>query len=126
MLEEIARLFVCFALGEILSRSGLLPFPGSVIGLVLLYINLMILGRLPAALGTLADNVLGFLGMLFVPAGVGVLAYLDLFRTEAVPIAAAVLGGTAVTVVVTAITADRIIRSKDLRLTLPETSDVTA
>ncbi len=126
MLEEIARLFVCFALGEILSRSGLLPFPGSVTGLVLLYANLLILGRLPAALGTLADNVLGFLGMLFVPAGVGVLAYLDLFRTEAVPIAAAVLGGTVVTVAVTAMAADRIARAQDIRLTSPEASDVAA
>lgn len=125
MLEEIARLFVCFALGEILSRSGLLPFPGSVIGLVLLYANLLILGRLPAALGILADNVLGFLGMLFVPAGVGVLAYLDLFRTEAVPIAAAVLGGTAVTVAVTAVAADWIARAQDRRTSL-EVSDVAA
>ncbi len=126
MLEEIARLFMCFALGEILSRTGLLPFPGSVIGLVLLYANLLILGRLPAMLGTLADNVLGFLGMLFVPAGVGVLAYLDLFRAEAVPIAAAVLGGTAVTVAVTAMAADRIAQAQKIRLTLPETSDVVA
>ena len=125
MLEEIARLFVCFALGEILSRSGLLPFPGSVIGLVLLYAHLLILGRLPAALGILADNVLGFLGMLFVPAGVGVLAYLDLFRTEAVPIAAAVLGGTAVTVAVTAVAADWIARAQDRRTSL-EVSDVAA
>ena len=126
MLEEIARLFVCVAFGEILSRSGVLPFPGSVIGLVLLYTNLVILGRLPAALGTLADSVLGLLGMLFVPAGVGVLAYLDLFRAEAVPIAAAVLGGTAVTVAVTAIAADRIARTQELRRTLPEVSDVAA
>ena len=126
MLEEIARLFVCFALGEILARSGLLPFPGSVIGLVLLYANLLILGHLPLALGTLADNILSFLGMLFVPAGVGVLAYLDLFRAEAVPIAAAVLGGTAVTVAVTAIAADRIARAQDLRRTLPEVSDGAA
>ncbi len=126
MLEEIARLFVCFAFGETLSRSGLLPFPGSVIGLVLLYANLLILGRLPAALGALADNVLGFLGMLFVPAGVGVLAYLDLFRAEAVPIAAAVLGGTAVTVATTAVAADRIARAQELRLTVPEASDVAA
>ena len=64
--------------------------------------------------------------MLFVPAGVGVLAYLDLFRAEAVPIAAAVLGGTAITVAVTAIAADRIARAQDLRRTLPEVSDVAA
>ena len=68
MLEEIARLFLCFAAGDVLARIGVLPCPGSVCGLVLLYLDLLVLGRVPAALGTLADSVLGFLGMLFVPA----------------------------------------------------------
>ena len=77
-------------------------------------------------LGTLADNVLGFLGMLFVPAGVGVLAYLDLFRTQAIPIAAAVLGGTVVTLGTTAIAADRIARAQDRGCRAPKVSDVAA
>jgi holin-like protein len=46
--------------------------------------------------------------MLFVPAGVGVIAHLDLLRTEIVPIVAAVIGGTAVTVLVTALVAARV------------------
>ena len=126
MLEEIARLFLCFAAGDVLARIGVLPCPGSVCGLVLLYLDLLVLGRVPAALGTLADNVLGFLGMLFVPAGVGVLAYLDLFRTEAIPIAAAVLGGTVVTLGTTAIAADRIARAQDRGCRAPKVSDVAA
>ena len=145
MLEEIARLFLCFAAGDVLARIGVLPCPGSVCGLVLLYLDLLVLGRpgsrcrrglrdppprgrgrVPAALGTLADNVLGFLGMLFVPAGVGVLAYLDLFRTQAIPIAAAVLGGTVVTLGTTAIAADRIARAQDRGCRAPKVSDVAA
>jgi holin-like protein len=45
--------------------------------------------------------------MLFVPAGVGVIAHLDIFRAEAMPIMAAVIGGTAITLFVTAIVASR-------------------
>jgi putative effector of murein hydrolase len=45
--------------------------------------------------------------MLFVPAGVGVIAYLDIFKTEALPILAAVIGGTAITLFVTAIVVSR-------------------
>jgi holin-like protein len=45
--------------------------------------------------------------MLFVPAGVGVIAYFDLLKAEAVPILVAVIGGTAVTLFVTAIVASR-------------------
>ena len=108
MLPEIARVFVCLATGEILARSGVLPFPGAVTGLVLLLANLIALGRLPDALGGLADAMLGALGMLFVPAGVGVLAYADLLRTEFVPIGAAVFCGTIVTCGVTAFVANHI------------------
>jgi holin-like protein len=45
--------------------------------------------------------------MLFVPAGVGVIAYLDRLHTEIVPIVAAVIGGTVVTIGATAFAAER-------------------
>ena len=75
MLEQLARVLFWLACGEVVSRLGLLPVPGPVIGLVLLYLELAARGRLPDDLGALADRVLGLLGMLFVPAGVGVIAH---------------------------------------------------
>ncbi len=107
MLEQIARVLFWLCIGEIASRSGLLPLPAPVTGLMLLYAELAIRGKIPADLGVLADRVLQFLGMLFVPAGVGVIAYLDLLRLEFVPIVAAVIGGTAITIFVTALVANR-------------------
>jgi holin-like protein len=71
----------------------LLPIPAPVTGLILLYAELTVRGRLPDNLGVLADRLLQFLGMLFVPSGVGVIAYLDVFKAEAMPIFAAVIGG---------------------------------
>ena len=50
--------------------------------------------------------------MLFVPTGVGLLAYTHLLRTEFAPIAAAVLAGTLVTIVVTALVAKRLAESE--------------
>jgi holin-like protein len=107
MLEQIARVLFWLCVGEIASRSGLLPLPAPVTGLMLLYAELAIRGKIPDDLGILADRILQFLGMLFVPAGVGVIAYLDLLKQEATPILAAVIGGTAITVFVTAIVANR-------------------
>ncbi len=101
MLEQIARVLLWLSVGEIAARSGLLPLPAPVTGLILLYAELAIRGRLPDDLGILADRLLQFLGMLFVPAGVGVIAYLDILKTEAMPILAAVIGGTAITLFVT-------------------------
>jgi holin-like protein len=74
----------------------------------LLLANLALIGEVPPQLGRLADNVLSVLGMLFVPTGVGLLAYTHLLRTEFAPIAAAILGGTLITIVVTAFAAERL------------------
>jgi holin-like protein len=94
--------------GEIAARSGLLPLPAPVTGLILLYAELSVRGRLPDDLGILADRLLQFLGMLFVPAGVGVIAYLGVLKTEAIPIFAAVIGGTAITLFVTMVVVSRL------------------
>jgi len=107
MLEQIARVLFWLCVGEIASRSGLLPLPAPVTGLMLLYAELAIRGKIPEDLGVLADRILQFLGMLFVPAGVGVIAYLDLLKLEFVPILAAVIGGTAITIFITAVVANR-------------------
>ncbi len=106
MLEQIARVMFWLCVGEIAARSGLLPLPAPVTGLILLYAELTVRRKLPDDLGVLADRLLQFLGMLFVPAGVGVIAYLDVLKTEALPILAAVIGGTAITLFVTMVIAN--------------------
>jgi holin-like protein len=106
MLEQIARVLFWLGVGEIAARSGLLPLPAPVTGLILLYAELAARGKLPDDLGVLADRLLQFLGMLFVPAGVGVIAHLDVLKSEAIPILAAVIGGTAITLFVTMVVAN--------------------
>jgi len=101
MLEQIARVLFWLSVGEIAARSGLLPLPAPVTGLILLYADLAGRGKLPDDLAVLADRLLQFLGMLFVPAGVGVIAHLNVLKTEALPILAAIIGGTAITLFVT-------------------------
>lgn len=104
MLEAIARVIVWLGLGEILTRLGLVPVPGPVIGLVLLYLDLLWRKSLPDDLGRLADRMLALFGLLFVPAGVGVVAHAGVLQAEFLPIAAAVIGGTVVTLLATVAT----------------------
>ena len=47
MPEQIARVLFWLCIGEITSRSGLLPLPAPVTGLVLLYAELAIRGKVP-------------------------------------------------------------------------------
>src|SRR6476620_5649446 len=108
MLEQISRVMFWLCVGEIAAKSGLLPLPAPVTGLILLYADLAVGGKLPDDLGVLADRLLQFLGMLFVPAGVGVIAYLDVLKAEALPMSAAVIGGTAITLLVTMVVANRL------------------
>ena len=108
MIEEVARVFLFLALGETLARLGGLPVPGPVIGLVLLYANLTWLGGVPESLGQVADGVLKAFGLLFVPAGVGVIAYLHLLQTDFLAIIGALIGGTIVTIAAVALLADRL------------------
>lgn len=104
MLEAVSRMLIWLCLGEALMRLGLVPVPSPVTGLVLLYLDLLYHGRLPDDLGRLADRMLALFGLMFVPAGVGVIAHSDVLRAEAVPIGAAILGGTIVNLLAIVVT----------------------
>ena len=76
MLQGLAILLTLQSMGEALSRLLHLPYPGPVIGMVLLLIAL----RWPAVqvrVRSVADFLLAHLSLLFVPVGVGVITQLD-------------------------------------------------
>jgi len=78
MLAAIAALLVCQLTGEAVVRAVDLPFPGPVVGMILLFVLMLARAPLPAALGNTADGLLQHLSLLFVPAGVGVVQHLEL------------------------------------------------
>ena len=76
-LRGLAWLLGMQSLGELLSRALALPFPGPVVGMVLLLFALrwqMVRGPV----GQCADFLLAHLSLLFVPVGVGVMTHLAL------------------------------------------------
>uniref|UniRef100_UPI0035B2572D CidA/LrgA family protein n=1 Tax=Hylemonella sp. TaxID=2066020 RepID=UPI0035B2572D len=76
-LRGFAWLLVLQSAGELLARALRLPFPGPVVGLVLLLAALNIEAvRTPVA--ACADFLLSHLSLLFVPVGVGVMTHLGL------------------------------------------------
>jgi holin-like protein len=96
MIGALATLLVCQLAGELAARALSLPVPGPVIGMVLLFAALLLRGRdaPPEELSRAADALLGNLGLLFVPAGVGVVLYLPLLARDWAPLSLAVLAGT--------------------------------
>jgi len=76
-LRGLAWLLALQSLGELLARGLTLPFPGPVIGMLLLLLALRWpLVREPVA--ACANFLLSHLSLLFVPVGVGVMTHLGL------------------------------------------------
>jgi holin-like protein len=103
VLQVLALLLICQLIGEVASRAANLPVPGPVLGMVLLLLVLLAMRRVPAALERTARRLLDNLSLLFVPAGVGVIAHLDILRRQWLPIAAAIVGSTVLAMLVTAL-----------------------
>jgi holin-like protein len=104
MIRGLSILLCCQLLGEVLARALHLPVPGPVIGMALLFSALLVrdslAGRDGAApetgpgLGQTADGLLSNLGLLFIPAGVGVVVYLPQLARDWAPLSLAVVAGT--------------------------------
>ena len=108
MLAALTWLLLYQLTGEILAHVLDLPVPGPVIGMALLFITLVIRGYgarpIPRALQQTANTLLQHLSLLFVPAGTGVMLYLQLIMDEWLPISIALvistLGGMTVTALI--------------------------
>lgn len=100
-LRGLSWLLVLQSIGEVLARGLALPFPGPVVGMVLLLLALRWrVVREPVAV--CADFLLSHLSLLFVPVGVGVMTHLSLVSQYGVRmlvvIVVSTLAGLAVTV----------------------------
>jgi putative effector of murein hydrolase LrgA (UPF0299 family) len=101
MLGYLTLIFACQLAGELTAVATGWPIPGPVIGMVLLLVGLAVRGGIPDDLGSVADSLIRNLSLLFVPAGVGVMQHLRLIGEEVVPITAALVVSTLLTIAVT-------------------------
>jgi len=99
MLKAFLILIAAQLVGTGLQRAGHLPLPGPVLALLL--------AARPAwrsrGLDPVASGLLRHMGLLFVPAGVGLIDHLDLLRSQTLPLLAGLVGSTLLTLVVTAL-----------------------
>ena len=95
--------------GEVLRQTLHLPLPGPLLGMVLLTILLVARGSagaaaeraIPPSLLSAANGLIVNMGLLFVPAGVGIIAELDVLRREWLAILAGLVVSTVLGLVVT-------------------------
>jgi putative effector of murein hydrolase LrgA (UPF0299 family) len=101
MLGYLTLIFCCQLAGELTVAASGLPVPGPVAGMVILFAGLLVNGGIPAQLADIADALLANLALLFVPAGVGVMLHAGLIGRDWLPISAALIASTALTIAVT-------------------------
>jgi len=90
-------------LGELISTSFSLSVPGPVIGMACLLVVLLLREKIDTNLATVAASFSQHLGLLFVPAAVGVVSFLPVLSTHGWAVALVLLLSVAITIVTTAL-----------------------
>jgi holin-like protein len=109
----------CELIGEVLRRALHLPLPGPVIGMFLLAVALIVGGDDEAVgvtdkysqLSRTANALIANMGLLFVPAGVGVIAEFGVLRQNWLPILVGLVVSTVLGLVVTGLVMHRLCRA---------------
>ena len=105
MIYGLVQILLFQSLGELVSKFVLPTLPGPVIGLVLLVLWLVIRKGVNAELAMVADGFSQYLGLLFVPAAVGVVLFLPQLKANALAIISALIGSVVLTIASSAIVA---------------------
>ena len=103
MIAGLVEILLFQGMGEVVSRFLVPTIPGPVIGLLLLLAWFRIRRGIPARVALVADALVGHLGLLFVPAAVGVVMFLPQLREHAAAVVVALVLSVVATVAVSAV-----------------------
>jgi holin-like protein len=103
MISGLVQILLFQGLGELVSRFLLPLIPGPVIGLVLLLGYLVIRKSVPAPIDLVAAALVQHLGLLFVPAAVGVVLFWPQLKAHAFAVVLALVASVVLAIAVPAL-----------------------
>ncbi|QID17188.1 CidA/LrgA family protein [Nitrogeniibacter mangrovi] len=115
MLNAMTVLLGFQLIGEIITRLAGWPIPGPVIGMALLFLVLVLRRGPGEELSRTSNGLLSHLSLLFVPAGTGIMLHADRLASEWLPLAAALLASTLLTLGVSAVCLHLLVRKGQQR-----------
>ncbi|MFC6651544.1 CidA/LrgA family holin-like protein [Paenibacillus rhizoplanae] len=102
IIAEVCLLYVFFLAGDYLQELLHLPIPGSIVGLLLLFV-LLLLKIVPVKLIENGSSfILAYLPMFFIPATAGIMNHLDIFSGRGLLLIGILIISSVLTMVVTA------------------------
>ncbi|MTD31298.1 CidA/LrgA family protein [Planomicrobium sp. YIM 101495] len=101
--------------GEWLVNLFNIPFPGSIIGFLLLFAALCLKLVPLRAIEAGAQGILAFLPLFFVPATVGIMSYFDLFAGSGVWLIVIIVVSTFLTIIVSGLVSQSVAGTVDKR-----------
>lgn len=91
----------CLYTGQFMVQLFALPFPGALMGLLLLLGILMVMGKVPESLDRVAQLLLKHLSIFFIPATLAVVLYKEQLQDQLGLLALTLVGTTAFSLMVT-------------------------
>lgn len=104
MIAGLVEILLFQGAGELVSHFLVRSIPGPVIGLLLLLAWFRVRDRVEEPVNEVASALMRYLGLLFVPAAVGVVKYWPQLASHWVAVVAALVASVLLTVAVTALT----------------------
>lgn len=92
LIKQISFFLAFWFLGEVISHFLISSIPGSIIGMLLLVLALEFKIIKPKDVNHVANFLLNNMAMFFIPAGVGLMLYVDILKDEWIPISIAITG----------------------------------
>ena len=123
MLNSIFLILLFQLIGELVQKVLELNIPGPVIGLILLLSILLlskkydhiVIQNLKINLINSAENLVNYIPLFFLPVGVGVVMHLSFLEGSLVKVLFIIVFGTLVTLALTALLMEKLLKNKDLK-----------
>ena len=103
MIAGLVEILLFQGAGELVSRFLVTRIPGPVVGLILLLAWLQVRRPVPPAVELVASTLVRHLGLLFVPAAVGVVMFWPQLESNALAVVSALLASVVLTIAVSAL-----------------------
>ncbi len=101
MIRQLAILFGCLALGELIITLTHIPLPSSILGMLLLTLLLKLKVIRLEWVRSISDFLVTNIGFFFVPPGVAIMLYFNIIKAQFVPIVTASVVSTVLVLAVT-------------------------